>query len=219
MRGDGRVLGIVGLKIFGESFAGEAAGFDAERIQGGAHAGGVAQLLVGSPENGGHALENHGETRAAFMAFDLRFFQVFEHAVDGDAEEGEFVLAGHFETRGKIAAGADLGDVLGEIGDARDDETLEQVESGGAEHEAGGDQQQQELHQAGVALLVNGSGKQNADDDRGAAVNIVQHLVGRERLAVERVDEARRTLGDRGGCGAEIGAERGRRKGLRVHGH
>src|SRR5580700_7982197 len=129
------MLGIVGLKVFGERLAGEAAGFDAERIQGGTHAGGVAQFFVGSPENGGHALENHGETRAALVTFGLRFFEVFEHAVDGDAEESELVVAGDIETRGKIAAGADLSDVFGKVGDARDDETLEKVESGCAEDE------------------------------------------------------------------------------------
>ena len=107
------------------------------------------------------------------MAFDLRFFEILEHAIDGDAEEGELVVAGDIQTRGQIAAGADLGDVLGEVGDARNDEAFEQVERGGAENEAGGDQQQQELQQAGVALLVNGSGKQDADDDRGAAVDVV----------------------------------------------
>ncbi len=173
MRADGRVLGIVGLKVFGESLAGEAAGFDAQRIQAGAHAGGVAQFFVGGPEDGGHALDHHGQTRAAFVTFDLRFFEVFEHAVDGDAEEGEFVVAGDIQTRGKIAAGADLGDVLGEVGDARDDEALEQVEGGRAENEAGGDQQQQKLDQAGVALLVDGSGQEDADDDGGPAVDVV----------------------------------------------
>ena len=113
------------------------------------------------------------EARAAFVALDLGFFEILEHAVDGDAEEGEFVVAGDIQARGQIAAGADLGDVLGEVGDARDYEAFEQVERDGAENEAGGDQQQQELQQAGLALLVNGAGKQDADDHRGAAVDVV----------------------------------------------
>src|SRR5580700_9293214 len=136
VRADGRVLGIVGVKVFGKSLASESAGFHAQRIQAGAHAGGVAQLFVGGPQDGGHALDHQRQTRAPFVTLDLRFFEIFEHAVDRHAQEGQFILARDIQTRGKIAAGADSGDVLGEVGDARDDDALEQVEGDRAENEA-----------------------------------------------------------------------------------
>ena len=49
-----------------------------------------------------------------------------------------------------------------------------------------------------MALLVNGAGQEHADNDGGPAVDVVQHLVTRERLAIERVDEMGRTFGNSG---------------------
>ena len=219
VRVEGRVLSIVGLKIFGESLAGEASGFHAEGIQAGAHAGGVAQFFVGGPQDGRHALDHHGQARAPLVAFNLGFLEVFEHAVDGNAQECQFVLPRHIHARGQIAARADLGDVLGEIGDARDDETFEQVERSRAENESRGDEQQQKLHQAGVALLVDRSGQQDADEQGWPAVDIVLHLIGRQGLAVQRTDEIRCALGDGCGSRSEIGPKGGGRKRLCRDGH
>ena len=98
----------------------------AEFFQSGAHAGSETQVFVGGPEHGRHFFHHDAQAGAALVAIDLGFFQVFQHAVDGGAEEGEFVVAGNCEPRGKISAGADLGDVFGQIGDAGNDEALEQ---------------------------------------------------------------------------------------------
>ena len=109
--------------------------FIPERLQARAHAGGVAQIFVGGPQNRRHALDHHGQARAAFVAFGLGFLEILEHAVDGYAQKRQLVLAGHVETSRKIAARADLRDVFGEVGDARYDEALEQVQGDRAENE------------------------------------------------------------------------------------
>jgi hypothetical protein len=111
----------------------------AEFFQAGAHAGSKTQVFVGGPEDGRHFFHHNAEPGAALVAVNLGFFQVFQHAVDGGAEEGEFVVAGNLEPGGEISAGADLGDAFGQIGDAGNDEALEQIQGDRAENQGCGE--------------------------------------------------------------------------------
>src|SRR3984957_4826200 len=184
--GDRSKFRVVGLEIFEKSFAGHRRGMRSEFLQAGAHAGSETQFFIGGPENRRHFFHHDAKAGPALVAIDLGFFKVFEHAVDGGAQEGEFIVAGNGEPREKISTGADLSDALRQVGDAGNDEALEQVQSDRSEYQSRGEQQEQELQLAGAALLGNGTRQKHLNEQRRLAVNVVDALIGGQRVVIER---------------------------------
>ena len=205
-------FGILGAEILEDGFAESFVRVEAERLESRARVIGETQIGVGGPDDRGHVFDHHGEASALLVARFLDALEIVEHAVDGGAEAGDFVVAGERNPRGEIAAGADAGDVVAEIGHAREHHALDQVEDDRAEGEASRHQQQQELDRAGLALLIDGSRQKNSQDGDRLSIDVGETLVGCERVAGIGPNEDGVFRGFCAGSGGEVGSG-GRRVG------